>query len=506
MNIIKLLSHQAQPLGEKPSFSSFVWKGKTGRSYLLWAAILTVVQFVIFKMLYPFPDFISDSWSYIDTNLWHMQVNLWPIGYSWFLALVHLVSPSHVFLVLVQYLILQLALLYFFFTALYLLDLKRINANIFFIFLIVNPALLYLANTVLSDALFCSISLVIFAQYLWMYKQPKVSYILTQGILIGVAFMIRYTAMYYPLVAIFAILLTSYKLHLKLLGMILPWLIIIPFILHTEQETKKITGTAEFSVFGGWQIANNALYMRGHITVDSTKLPEGTQELDKLAQVFFSKVNPTEEQLADVPGTYFIKVPFAVLKPYLLNHVKITDHTPAGYFAAWGAVSPIYNKYGSYLIKHYPFSFMRYYMWLNTKNYFYPYMEKYTNYNLGSPKMESSPAKWFEVKDPTVYSVPPIPFQNAFFYLYKIFFTAINVYFLASVIFLLVGRKKNAGSILSFKAMLLAIVFLIVNFGFSVFATPVVLRYQFVPMIILLLFSLHSSELQPDEKSVKAAV
>ncbi|OMP80163.1 hypothetical protein, partial [[Flexibacter] sp. ATCC 35208] len=47
-----------------------------------------------------------------------------------------------------------------------------------------------------------------------------------------------------------------------------------------------------------------------------------------------------------------------------------------------------------------------------------------------------------------------------------------------------------------FIALLAALAFLIINFGFSVFATPVVLRYQIVPMIVLLTFSLILTEKQ----------
>ncbi|SHL59930.1 hypothetical protein SAMN05444266_104124 [Chitinophaga jiangningensis] len=504
MNLIRLLSHQPLATRDREPFFAFVFRNAANRKYLLAALLLTVIQFVVFKLLYPFPDFISDSSNYVDTNLENLRVNIWPVGYPFFLRLVHLISPSHVWLVAVQYLVLQTALLYLFYSALYLLDLQGWNKRIFFIFLIVNPALLYLANCVLSDALFCAVSVTIFAQYMWMFRSPKLKYLVIQGVLIGIAFTIRYTAIYYPLVALLVIPVTAYKIPLKLLGIVLPWLFILPFIQYTKQETKKITGHAEFSIFGGWQIANNALYMYGHIQVDSTQLPADLRPLDRYAKIYFRKIAPTDQQMADLPGTFFIKMPNAILKPYSFAYGPKFEPSSVGLIKLWGSVSPTYNKYGWYLIKQYPFSFARYYMWLNTKTYFNPHLEKYTNYNLGEKKMWRSPQKWFQLEDPAVFSRIPTWPMLIIGYFYRLLFTGLNFYFLVSLIFLYLGRKHNKGTFVSFASVWLATVFVVINFGFSVFATPVVLRYQFIPLIVMLLFSLHMSELQGEGKGKKA--
>src|SRR2546430_996910 len=108
-----------------PSFFEFIFKNKTNKEYFLIALFGCIAEIILFKILYPFPDFISDSYSYIDTNLYHMDVNLWPIGYSQFLWLVHTITPSHTFLVVFQYFLLELSLMYFFFSILYLYSLNK---------------------------------------------------------------------------------------------------------------------------------------------------------------------------------------------------------------------------------------------------------------------------------------------------------------------------------------------------------------------------------------------
>lgn len=473
-------------------FLSFILNSRYNKMYLLIALAGGLLQFTIFKILYPFPDFISDSYSYIETNLYDMKVNLWPIGYSKFIGWVHVISSSHLFLVWVQYLILEIALLYFFYSVLYLYKLSKTNTVVLFVFLFFNPMFLYLSNCVLSDAIFCAITLTLFTQYLWMYHQPRLSNLIIQTLLIGVAFTIRYTAIYYPLVSIVAIILSGYKLPVKLAAMAAPWLLIIPFIIYTQQQTKKVTGTAEFSVFGGWQIANNALYMYDHIQVDSTKLPEGTLELDRLARRYFKAVPPEKRILSEVQGTFFIKVPNAILKPYLAMHMQGYDE-PTG-FKAWGMVSPVYKAYGTYLIKHYPFSFARHYMWLNTKNYFIPYPEKFGYYNIGMRQVWEPARVWFNLKSNDITLAPSIEFQGYVFFLYPLFFMVLNVYFVFLLgYFLFSGYIKYNPRGLN-AAIIAVTAFLLINFGFSVFATPVVLRYQIVPMILLVYFSLLLTE------------
>lgn len=474
------------------SFANFILRDKRNRLYLL-AIPLAIIEIILFKILYPFPDFISDSYSYIATNLYHMKVNLWPIGYSIFLYILHAISPSQYLLVLCQYLILVLAFLYFFYTILYLYRPQKNSTRIIFAFLFLNPLFVYLSNCVLSDTLFCAISMVIFTGFLWMTYKTGYTHLLISGTLIMLAFTIRYTAIYYPIFAIVGFGITTFKWYEKVLGMLLPWLLIIPFICYTQQKTKEITGTAEFSVFGGWQIANNALYMYGHIQVDNAKVPPHARELDLLSKTYFEENKPSGGELASIPGTYFIKVPEAILKPYLVSHTKFSDDTSQ--FRAWGQVSPIYNEYGKYLIKQYPLAFIRYFICLNIRNYFLPYLEKFGNYNLEQEEVGELVATWFQWKDRRVLSLPSAQFQQLFYGIYPLLFLIFNIYFAARFTQYFIINKCRPENKMVFHLFILALTFLIINFGFSVFASPIVLRYQIVPMIILFFLCVYIKDL-----------
>lgn len=460
--------------------------------YLSFAILACLFQFIVFKWLYPYPDFISDSYSYISTNLYHMDVNLWPIGYSKFIALVHGISHSDTVLVGLQYFILETSLAYFFFSFLYLYKPSRKSILILFSFLFCNPIFIYLSNCILSDALFTALSVVFIVQFLWMLFRPSIGQVLMQGIIIGVAFTIRYTASFYPLVALAGLMLSCQKRSIKIAGAVMGISLMIPFYIYTSQKTKEITGTAQFSVFGGWQIANNALYMYDHIKIDSDHLPAGTAELDKMARAFYKAVPPKYRDFGPFPGTYFIKVPYAVLKPYLADRYTYFD--PPTQFRAWGEVSPTYEKYGTYLIMHYPVAFLRYYLLLNAKNYFLPHLEKFGSYNLKINTVPAEVQDWFDYLSPDVSAISPT-LQGSIFYIYPVFFMALNLFFFSYMTWLLFKKRINSLDPVFRNTLIFVTIFLVINFAFSVFATPIVLRYEIVPMILLFSFDLLLVEL-----------
>jgi len=473
-------------------FFSFVLNKTLNRKYLLIALVGTILQFVVFKILYPFPDFISDSYSYIATNIYHMDVNLWPIGYSIFLSGVHMISHSDTFLVGLQYFLLEGSLAYLFFSVLYLYRPAKSIAMTLYIFLFFNPMFLYLSNAVLSDSIFAALTIVFLTQFLWMFHRSTITQIIVQGVIIGLCFPIRYTAIYYPLVALVGLLLSKHKFPVKVFGFLIGIVPMVSFYFYTKQKTKEITGTSEFSVFGGWQIANNALYMYGHINVDSNNLPPETHSLDEASKQFFERFHPSPQELAALPGTYFMKVPYAILKPYMA--ARYSYDNPREQFKVWGLVSPIYKKYGTWLITNYPIQFAQYYLWLNTKNYFLPHLEKFEIYNLGIKTVPSHVQDWFGYITPYVRSISA-NIQGKLFYIYPILFMVLNFYFMIRMCWLFLSKGINKLTPFFKTTLIFISFFLFANFCFSVFATPVVLRYQLIPLIFLFIFSMFLLEL-----------
>jgi protoporphyrinogen oxidase len=467
------------------SFKMFIWRRKDNQRWLTISLIGIVLQLIGFKYMYPFADFFSDSYSYIYAAATGANVNIWPIGYSKFLSLFHLISTSDTALVAFQYSFVEMAALYVFFTFRYFYRPQRIANSILYLFLFFNPLLLYISNYVSSDALFLGLSFIWFGQLLWIINRPSWSLIAAHAVILSIAFTVRYNALYYPILTTLAWVLSRSSIWKKTTGVLLPLLLIASFVLFTSNQAEKITGTRQFSIFSGWQIGNNALYMYPYIEVKDNALPPGSERFHQLSQTYFRSIPDDLANVSPTNGAFYIKFSQSPLKRYL-NEVKqregITNEV-----VAWGRVAPVYAAYGTYLIKQHPVDYINYFVLPNLGVYLIPPLEKLEVYNLGMNKVYPVAQQWFKYKSPQVYSISK-QLQGRLLFFYPILFLLINVSFVGMLLLQLgqFQQMNKKGRCL----LLLTSSLWLVNAGFSVMASPVVLRYQVLPLIICLTVTL----------------
>lgn len=478
-------------LSTSNSFINFLLKDARNRRFIRIAAAATIFEFILFKIFYPFPDFFSDSYSYIYAASANLDISIWPIGYSKFLLAFHWFTHSDTALIGFQYFLLETASLYFFFTIAYLYNLARVSQNILFGFLVFNPLFLYLSNYVNSDSLFASLSILWLTQLLWIIHRPRIYQLFTQSLLLFACFTVRNNAYFYPIVTILAFSLSIQSIGRKLSGMALGIVFILAFITYERDAAFRLTGTHQFSLFTGWQLANNALYIYDKIKVDSTKLPTAaTRELDQLSREFVKSIPPKfkyREYLQYYVGNYFIRQPDAPLKNYLWSHYTISGDS--NQVESWGKASVVFADYGGWILKHYPLEFARYFIIPNARNYFLPPLEKLEIYNLGLNDVPMIVEDWFDYKTPDVWSISK-KIQRYILFILPPLFLVLNLLFASSLVWLLLKRKRLQNSTEFNKTIWLNTAFLLLNFGFSVFATINVFRYQFFPMILCLTSSL----------------
>lgn len=486
---------QAQPLSPQPveSFGRFVFSNPTNRRFVGIALIGMVVQFTLFKLAYPYGDFFPDSFSYIRAARDHVSINLWPIGYSKFLMIVHWFTHSDTVLVALQYALSMLSGLLFFMTVLYWFRPKRVLSIMVYVLLFFNPLLLYLNNYISADGLFLFLSFIWFTLLLWILFKPSPWMLVAHGLVLGIAFTVRYNAMYYPIVAFAVFAVSRYSLPLKLAGMALPAILIAAFVMFSRQAAYDISGIRQFSVFSGWQWANNALYMYPYVEVDSTTLPPGTEAFNREVYEYFNAprnyLNPSRNVFIKnnmnnpIIGAHFIWFPASPLKTYYRKHIKDTTNETA----VWSKVSPIYSAFGKHLIKEHPLSYARYFLLINTLNYFIPPMEMLRQYNLGNPKIAPEAQKWFGYETDMVDCVSFDMQQKLLFYLPGLFICT-NMAFILAFVYFFQSKAYKGMRRSTLYGTLLAGLFFLGNMGFSILASPIVYRYQVFPLIIQIMF------------------
>lgn len=483
------VSHQKAPLAE-PSFQDFLWRNKWNRAFLIFAGIAFLVQLIIFKFFYPFANYMPDSYSYLEAAYTNADVNMWPVAYSKFLRLISVFTHSDKLVVGFQYLFMQGSSILFLFTLLYFLKPGKVFKNILFAFFFFNPIPLYIANYISADALFIGLSLCWLNSLIWIIYRPRPNQVLVQAVLLLVCFTFRYNAIYYPLISILAFVMSRQSWKYKIGGIALSVILILGSVFYTSKKMEVVTGKKQFSAFGGWQLANNALYMYEHIPAkERGPIPARFERLEKMVREHMDTLTRVKLTNVDSINSYFyLWSPRAPLIQYMTQEWKKDTISP--YFKRWASEGPLYADYALYLIRKYPLQFVENFILPNSVKYAVPPTEFLGIYNMGGDSVGKLAKEWFNYKSLKVKDHNKKDQRILTTQWYPIFSALTNVLLVICLAGVLIfgGLRKWNNRYPAFLALMLSL--WILNIGFSVFASPIVLRYQVFSVILCFAISI----------------
>jgi len=469
------------------SFSKFLFKDADNRRYLDGGFAAIIIQFVIFKLCYPFADYFNDSFTYINAAAHHHKMSVRPIGYSRFLEGVHWVTTSDTVITFIQYFTVQAGTLFLFFTLRYFFPLRKTISRILFVILLFNPVVLYISNYISSDALFVGLCLIWFTLLIWIINRPRWMQLLPLAGLLFIIFTLRYAALYLPAIALLALLFSRRNLLFKLAGTVLTVLPLSLEVQRIKQITQKETGTAVFSAFGSWMAINNALHMYPYIEVAEKDLPSTEcMVLNKIVKQFFDTLPVAKRPYPHVRVDY-LWAGNSPMKTYM--HLLQKQRNIDDYFSGWHAVAPVFSQYSNHLEMKHPGAFARYFLWPNTKEYCLPPLESLVSYNEERDIVDSTAIKWFKYKSNRVGCFNKT-IQGTLLLPVPYWFLLVNIIFCGALAVVLVKAKRYALPPALLRTLLLAGGFWIVNFCFSIYAAPVVFRFELFPAIVYTAFSL----------------
>lgn len=469
---------------EMPIFWKYMLLNKVNRFVLAIAIILIICEFSVFKYFYPYASFINgDSYSYILSAFYNLRADTYPIGYAKFLRLFSVFSFNDTSLVAFQFFLIQASLIGFEFTMFYFYEPRFWIKVIIVAFCSINPVFLFLSNYVSSDSLFLGLSIFWFTLLIWIIHRPTLRLIIIHAIVISIAFMVRYNALFYPMIAIFAFFISRKAIPLKIMGLSMTFVLIFLYINFTTNQFKRISGISQFSPFSGWQMANNALYAYRFIDSSQRKqLPARFKTLDQDVRNYFDstrdlKKHPQEMLKASTIYMWDPRSPLVIFE----NKYKKYDST-VGELKRWANVGPLYKDYGQTLIKAYPYTYLEYYLWPNFLKYYVPPVEFLQNYSTGVDSVPEIAKQWFWYRTNKLkYRTKDMSVSMLNYY--PILLGTTNVIFMAmSIAFIFLGGMK--ASHLIFKVWICAALFWGANLIFSVFASPIALRFQLFPFVL----------------------
>ena len=457
--------------------------------YLPIAIIGTVVLFPLFKWLYPYPDFFTDTDYYIATAVNHANYDIWPLGYSKFLEYGQLFTHNDLLLVGFQYLFIQAASFYFFVIVRRLFNPGKEIEQYIFIFLMFDPLNLYIGNYVTTDALFWALTLIWITLLLQIIQKPGWRLVILQALLLALLSPIRYTSLYYPVILVSGIGLSKNTTLIKAIGTVLPCGLVLLYWIFIRQATYQVTQTKDFNSFSGWQLANNALYMYPYIPRDSPRFQD--QEINEIStsvRKYFDTTRIEQMEIGPRDGAFYIWSIHSPLGKYAINYTnKRGWRMDRDFLKAWGQLAPLYRAYANQLITDHPSAYLRYYIFPNATCYCYPPLESLAIYDGGTNHISAFVQKWFRYKSQVVYCFSN-SFQSIIFSGFPLFFGAANIGFLFTVLWYISKRPLNKPSAI-FPYLLFGTITLSINVLFSIFVAPIVFRYQIVPFELEAIFA-----------------
>lgn len=450
------------------------------RTPLLIAAAIALLQMMIWKYLYPYPNFLPDSYSYIEAALHHQYINKWPIGYSWFLRTFSMATRSHSALVWLQYILLQAAIGYLLFTIYRFVQPGKWLFNMLLFGAVCNPLTYQVSNLVSADALFTTLSLIYFGQVIWLINQPTLRLFILHAIVLFLAFIVRYNALYYPLISLLIMAFSSISLRKRLTGIIVTCLLTGAFIGFTQYHYQKLTGWVQFSPFGGWQLSSNALYAYSRVPPNERLYKYDVKDLQNITNRHIDSVQQLPQRPDAQLGAYYLWNEHSPLQQHMQQIIQ-TDRKMVP-FARWAWMGIRYHKFGMWLIKHYPGAYIQFYILPNLVNYYIPQPEFLGAYNMEKSVIEKTGVEWFRLKNNKInHAATAVLEWNQYM---PVALAITNLLFAGSFIGLVWLKGLKTANRPVKKTFTWFMIVWLINMAFSVLASPIVLRYQLFPMLV----------------------
>jgi len=373
-------------------FFKFILSGQN-RIYLGFTIPFAIVSFIILRNLYPIPSFYSDSFTWVGAAISRQPISFRPVGYSKLLIFFRYFSSTAVALVAGQYAVTLLTNLFLFFTFAWFFPLKNVYKALLYILLIVNPFYLFASNYVYSDAFFNPLSVLWFTLFIWILHKPSPFYIILQIILLACLFNLRYNAIVFPGISAVGILLTSSSYKKKAVAIAANFMVIIAIWIFTTYQTKSYTGIKTFSAFSGWQLANDAIHVLRHSTIDTLAIKD--EEVKAVTTYTIHFFDTTKTFFADTSASaLYMWERVGPLKKYMYVYPKRNR----SYFKTWNALGPVYSKFGQTIILQHPFVYLKHFAIPNAKAYFLPPLEAYATYMENRTTIPGVVTKFYKYK------------------------------------------------------------------------------------------------------------
>ncbi len=318
----------------------------------------------------------------------------------------------------------------------------------------------------MSDSLFISLTLLWITATIWIIGTQNPVFLILHLVILYCVTQVRYTGLFYPLISIAAILFAYRNKYAALALSALPVLVMYFLVQQTKSGTKEHIGVEMFSGFSGWQMANNALHIIPYIDLKVEDIED--QEIRFVHQMVLNTRDSSTYPENDLTVN-FIWDKKGPLKGVLFASMQ---HNHSSYLPTWYRVSEPLGKYGSYLMKTYPVEFARHYLWINLKRLFYPQTEILGRFEYNAPDIAKA---WFNIK--AEFKPRSLFFHNYIAPVLPATTLVLWILLFGSLVYGLIRKGDVLFDSVQRKIFWILLFFGVTYCAFSIYASPIVLRY-----------------------------
>lgn len=438
---------------------------------------------IVFYQLYPFPFTYPDTGAYV-LSAQSGAFNIYrPMGYSYYLQMVHQISSNITFVFIISYLLNAASSLFFLYSFKYLIDLR--NKYIFYsicFFVFLSPTILFTTNFLMSDGLFTTLTIFFLTTAAWVINCKNNWMIVLHLFSFVLLYNVRYAGMFYIPISMFVLFLAFHKksILIKVSVLLLPVILFLFMQENTRKNYKSITGVNITSGFSGWLLINNAAVL----IPKAKELPAAKFHTNK-EQLLHNYFNTCPDSLFTMERTlttdfmWNSELPFKQFTFYYGN----TFEKP--YTLSWVETGELYSSYASKMILTYPFYFFSHY-------YVSSFLSFFDFQPITEEKIEFVNEKMYQEyygvqADKYIHSNSLFtninPLRHVLHYIYWISLIAAIVYFL-------IQARKTDFTEKRWQTAGLFVLFIIIYIGASALACPnTTWRYalpMYVPSILFI--------------------
>ncbi len=323
---------------------------------LLILSCIYLLASVLIAKLFPFPFTTADTGNYVFCAETNIYGGYRPMGYSDFIRFFHGWNSSVHFVFIWQCVLNYLAVISFVFTLRYFFQLQNTVFYILSVILLLHPDILHNTNTMLSDSLFNSLSLIWITTGIWMIMRRNVTAAVLHFIVLYFAINVRYIGLFYPVISAIIILAQFRTWKYYSVMALIPVIVLVSTIQSVKKDTKEIFNLDTFSGFSGWAAANNAVSVIPYIDLKPETISD--PEIKALHQLVtsFSDTCYNWYHIKDTDFMWDKEFPGKALLMYNIQQRRLPYNT------AWIYTGMQWKRYGNYIRDHYPVQYFTHFM------------------------------------------------------------------------------------------------------------------------------------------------